>query len=171
MTGPEDAAVRHWTGFAYSIADRYFIPGGDKDDARQEALVGLLAALRTWDRGKGTLRSFVALCVERRVQEAVRHSNRLKHTPLTGALRVMRSEDGGERDAFESGHSALGRDPHLVAVENEELRELVRAFWVQLSPLERRAVLGRLDGLEYADIGAFKQIDNALHRARKKLAA
>lgn len=173
----EDAAVRYWTGLAYSIADRYFIPGADMDDARQEALVGLLAALRTWDAAKGTLRSFVGLCVERRVITAVKLAQAQKHSPLNSSLRAVTSEDGGSMDAVDlAAPSALGRDPHLVAVENEEIRELGERART-LTAMERRAVGGLASGYSYCEIEGIpagekpKWIDNAVQRARKKLAA
>lgn len=174
----EDDLVRQWQGFAYSIADGYYLPGSGFDDVRQEALLGLLAAIRDYRPGLGRrFPSFVRLCVERRVIEAVRLATRQKHRPISEAVRVVVSDEGKELvDAFEIAPSNLGRDPHLVAVEHENVRELT-ARARTLTATERRAIGGVTSGYTYCEIEGVpegekpKWVDNAVQRARRKLAA
>lgn len=137
--------------------------------------MGLLGAVRSFN-GSGTFRGFAVMCIKRRLITALKVATAGKNGPLNSALRVIVSDGGDETDAVEYGRSALGRDPHIVAVENGELAEIAdRAMY--LSDMERRAIGGVLGGYSYCEIEGVaegakpKWVDNAVQRARKKLAA
>lgn len=154
---------------ARSIARDYFLPGAEPQDVEQEALIGLWEASRDFN-GYGTFKQFAAMVIRRRLQTCVKHANREKHKPLTGAARNSWAEDGEPRPILDTL-------PHLhqvadLAEDHEQIRAVLASIARDLTPIERQAVIGIASGLSYAEIGLpFKQIDNALARARRKLRA
>lgn len=155
---------------AYAIAALYFWPGADRDDVKQEALIGLWIAARDWrpDAGR-TFRSFAELVIKRRLATCVKLAKRSKHAPLNDSIRVLVDEDG-------VSDQAVDQLPHLhqvadVAEDRERLAAVLRAIDTDLSPLERRCIIGVASGLSYAEIGPQKRVENALDKARRKLRA
>jgi RNA polymerase sporulation-specific sigma factor len=170
----EDAFVAAYRPLAYRLARGYFAPGLERDDLRQEALVGVMKAYRSWRPGHaGTVASFVRLCVTRQLVTALKTAQREKHGPLNDAYRTLRLEGSGEIvdtiDAVEEPDS----DPADVVERRERLRAVVRGF-AGLTPLERQCVVMFANGRSYAEMDAvigtgIKSADNALTRARRKL--
>lgn len=167
--------LENYRGFTYSIADRFRLPGYGFEDARQEGMIGLHIAIARYD-GRSSLKSFIALVVERRLQTALRLALREKHRALTESIREILLENGDLVDVLDTLSSPRARDPYLVAVDNERLRDLIAKI-ATLSPFERKCLTGVVNGLSYAEIenvcdsASMKRVDNALFRARLKLAA
>lgn len=158
----EDAAVRAWTPLAYRIAARFYLPGSDRDDVQQEALIGLWKALRDFN-GSGVKAAFLAMAVNRHLATKVKQAGRDKHRPLNEAIRVALDEDGETVpivDLLEGQRSEGGSAANQLV-----------AMRLLLTPLERRAVVGVACGMAYAELGEFRSVDNALQRARRKLRA
>lgn len=133
-----------------------FAPGLDREDLQQEALIGALKARRTYD-GSSPFLAFEWLCMRRAVISAARSAT----GPERGGGTWM--EDLPEDVA------AMHTTEHLAEVRAELRAIAARALL--LSPIERRAIEGVANGLTYQEIGGpFKQIDNAVQRARRKLA-
>lgn len=131
---------------AYAIARDYFIPGADRDDVRQEALIGLWIAARAYKKEKGPFPAFARVVVQRHLKDRVKAANRPKARLLTDADRTAEIAD---RTADET---------------DTQLSLLVDAL-PTLSELERRALAASLNGQPITS----KQQDNALQRARTKL--
>src|SRR3954447_11863479 len=71
------------------IARRLYLPGGDPDDLAQEARLGLLDAIRTWDPARGVpFSNFAWLCATREARSAVKSARATKHRPLTTATPI-----------------------------------------------------------------------------------
>ena len=161
--------LERWRPYALAISRAYFLPGAERADLEQEAMLGLFKALRDYRPDGGmSLRNFVALCVRRQVISAVKTATRQKHEPLTWAVRHETNEDGDELAAAE-----LIPDPRADVVDliaaREELGRIAGVVRDRLSPLERHALIGFATGHSYEDLGGHKLIDNALQRARHKL--
>lgn len=172
----ENELVERYAGFAVSIAKEFFIQGGDWEDVRQEALIGLLKGIRDYrpEKGSPDPRNFYGLCVRRHlVTESIR-AGRLKHVPLTQAMRHGVNEYGQPVPILD----LLGdecQDPAAILESRDLRRRLELVIAEGLSPHERTAVEGYRDGLSYAEIAGSddgrkpKWVDNALQRARRKL--
>lgn len=169
-----DQLVRRHAGIAYRIAADFYLPGADRDDTRQEALIGLYLAVTCFrpDRG-ATFTTFANHCIRMRLYQAVKLADRGKHRPLTNALRVVQLDDG-ETDATELAvdHRA---DPALIVAQRADLRTLALGTRT-LSALERVSLLGIANGHTYNQLAtttgtSTKSIDNACQRARVKLRA
>lgn len=174
MTQAPSALFLRHRPLAHSIAGAYYLPGGDDDDVRQEALIALWVAARGFDREFGVpFSTFARLVIHRRLGTAVRFATRGKHRMLTESVREVELEDG-PAPAVE-----LLVEPHGDQVEQlmqrDEVRRIVEVIG-GMTDLERTAIVGHVfEGRSYqalVDEGPFRdytQVDNALQRAREKL--
>jgi RNA polymerase sporulation-specific sigma factor len=171
---------------AYVIAREFFLPGADRDDLRQEAMIGVWKGLRDFREGQGTTRkSFVSLCVRRQLITAVKTATRDKHRAFNEALRDMPT--AGDDDPTLLGMLASpGADPAHILEERERVETLLTAVAHDLTPLERRVLIAFVNGSTMREIAEEvggttarypdgsprpKRVENALERARAKLAS
>jgi len=164
----EDAVIRH-RSLSARIANDYFLPGGDRDDVEQEAFIGLWEAARCYN-GEIPFTAFASIVIHRRLNDALRRARRGKHGPLNTALRSIPLEEDSERIDIGEAIPAWNTDADEILERRDEIRAMVGRLG-SLTPLERRVLAGFLDGREYSEMGPTKSVDNALQRARKKLAA
>lgn len=86
------ALLSRHQGLVLSITNRYFVPGGDSDDVRQQAMIGFWKAVRDFDPEAGTsFTTFAHTCMRRQVVTAVKAANRYKHQVLNAADRLSTS--------------------------------------------------------------------------------
>jgi RNA polymerase sporulation-specific sigma factor len=150
----------------HATRDLVYLPGSEREDLIQEAMVGLAEALRDYKPGAGMkLESFVALCARRKALSAIKAANRGKQLLLTRADRTTHVEaeivpalDVTSDPAADTAAQAIG---HVVFVERAKT----------CTAAELHALFGVAAGYTYAELGDTKQIDNALQRARVKLKA
>lgn len=172
-----DALVVRHAAQARMLAAKYFLAGGDREDLRQEALVGLWKAIRDYrdDRGS-TFDSFAELCIERQVITAIKTANRLKHQPLNEAYLFSMAVHGIDGDRMELGDifddDSRG-DPYTVISERDAFRALVTFFAENLSDFELEVLRGRVNGESYAETEErlqrhTKGVDNTVQRIRTK---
>ena len=133
-----------------------------EDDVRQECLVGLLSAVRTYrPDGGAAFTTYATTCIRRRLISLSRQ---------TGA-RLDREQSLGEEDPADEEE-----DPADRTVEREAVARLRALAQSRLTPLEYRVLTARLDGLPYAEIArrlgiTVKAVDNAVQRLRRKFSA
>jgi RNA polymerase sporulation-specific sigma factor len=178
------------------IARRLYLPGGDHDDLAQEARVGLVDAVRTWEPERGVpFSNFAWLCATREARNAVHAARAAKHHLLTTAT-PLDVADGSAKDALTAGelpfdHQANAQrrqrvrttgaacahggdhDPVAKTLGREQLRALI-ARTRTLTPLERRALALATNDHSHREIAAtlhirVRAVNNALQRARHKL--
>lgn len=162
----ETELVRQHIGVAFNIASDFFIPGASFDDVRQEALIGLLQAIRSHDPELGPFRPFAAKVIHRRLMDAVTAALRGKQLPLTQSVREGRDDDHALISIID-----LIPDPNSDPADRferrQELRNVLSALRA-LPPLERESLAHVMAGREYV---GNKRLDNAAYRARAKLKA
>lgn len=146
-------------------ARNYFAPGADHDDIVQEGMIGLFEAIRDYrEDERQTFRPFADLCVTRQIQSAVRASRRQKHLALNAAV-VLEAADESSVDRFVHQPS----DMYIYA--GSHLHSAMSA----LTEFERAVLRDYAEGRSYREMSerlacATKSIDNALQRAKRKLA-
>jgi RNA polymerase sporulation-specific sigma factor len=129
--------------------------GGDPDDLRQEAVITLYKAARTYREGIGvTFGLYAKVCVQNR-------------------LKVVLRKLAGRYVPYEK-LKLCGGNPERGYIEREAYRNLRGKLDILLTDYERRVLLMYLDGFSYKAIGLAlgknpKSIDNALRRIRSKL--
>ena len=159
----EEVLVLRYNRLVRICARPFFLTGGDSDDLIQEAMIGLLKAIREFDPERDvSFRTFAELCIRNRIRSVVMAAVRDKHAPLNNSLPMEAVPDV----TFSPEDSLLDRE-----ADNERLYQLKQ----QLSPLEQHILSLYLSGLTYGEIGAelnrpVKSIDNAIQRIRRKVA-
>ena len=97
--------LRRHEGLIMSVARRYFVPGGDHDDVRQQAMIGFWKSVRDYTPDAGaSFPSFARTCMQRQVITAVKAANRMKHSPLNESDRIAHHDaehDEDERSAVQ----------------------------------------------------------------------
>jgi RNA polymerase sporulation-specific sigma factor len=165
-----DALLRRYESLLRLWAAEFFLPGGGEDDLRQEARLGLLAAIGGYDSARGSFSGFARLCARRKLMTAVKLANGGRALALTDSRRVAIDDENEPVDSVDL-LAAWHTDPAEIIFEREQIRALVQSI-KRLSPLERRALVGVcFEGIEHRDLGEPKQVDNARQRATRKLRA
>ena len=173
--GGEEALVTRYNRLVRQITRPYFLAGGDSDDLIQEGMLGLMKAVREFDRSKeASFRTFAEVCIRNRVYSVLRAAAREKHSPLNHSISI-------ETPFFESnsytaitGHDAQENPEDLMIRRENRSHDLLRINQ-QLSALEGRVLSLFLDGLTYAEIAQVlhkppKSVENAVQRIRRKAA-
>ena len=97
--------LRRHEGLIMSVARRYFVPGGDHEDVRQQAMIGFWKSVRDFTPDAGaSFPSFARTCMQRQVITAVKAANRMKHSPLNESDRIAHHDaehDEEERSAVQ----------------------------------------------------------------------
>ena len=155
--------VANYKGLIRSLANRFYLVGGDKDDLLQEGMLGLFSAIQSYDETKGSFPSFVELCVLRQILDAVKRDSAEKQKPLYNYV-----------DLDVTKNWADGSNPLEKLLQKEYAEKVAFVLNVKLSPLERKVVTMFSEGYSYDDImvqtnKSYKAVDGALQRARKKL--
>lgn len=160
----EELLVMRYQQLTRACARPYFLAGGDSEDLIQEAMFGLLKAIREYDAARGgSFRTFAEVCVRNRIRSAVTAAARGKHAPLNHSL------------PLETSMSENEESPEHLMILREEGEERLDRLNRQLSNLEQRILALYLQGLSYRDIGhqverSAKAVDNAVQRIRRKVA-
>ncbi len=161
----EEELVKRYFRPVRMYARPYFLAGGDSEDLIQEAMFGLLKAIREFDsRCDARFRTFAEVCIRNRIRSAVTNATRSKHAPLNDSI------------PFESPMLGIGASPEELYISREEETERLARLGKQLSPLERKVLQLFLLGLSYQEISkqvgrSIKSVDNAVQRIRRKVAA
>lgn len=160
----EEELVKRYLRPVRIYARPYFLAGGDSEDLIQEAMFGLLKAIREFDPQRDALfHTFAEVCIRNRIRSAVATAARDKHSPLNNSV------------PFESPMLGSGDDPEALYISREEEAERLDKLQKRLSPLERDILALFLCGLSYREISAqvgrsVKSVDNAVQRIRRKVA-
>lgn len=160
----EEALVVRYQRMTRACARPYFLAGGDSEDLLQEAMFGLLKAIREFDAQRDTsFHTFAEVCIRNRIRSAVTAAARGKHAPLNNSV------------PFEQPMLGSDYSPEELFISREEEQERLEQINRKLSPLEQRILGLYLRGLSYQDIGAQvgrtkKSVDNAVQRIRRKMA-
>ena len=65
-----------YENFVFLKAKNYFLMGADKDDLIQEGMIGLLKAIRGYDKEKlASFKTFASICIKRQLITAIKSAN------------------------------------------------------------------------------------------------
>lgn len=139
--------------------------GIDCDDLYQEGMLGLVAAVYSFDEGFGVqFSSYASKLVSRNMLSAIRKANNKSNLPLQYYVSL-------DDDDTLLSHTPT---PEELVIFNEELDAVHEFIENKLSKSEKKVFKLNLAGLSYSEISEIldcdeKFIDNALQRTRKKL--
>jgi RNA polymerase sporulation-specific sigma factor len=114
--------LRRHEGLIMSVARRYFVPGGDHDDVRQQAMIGFWKAVRDFTPDAGaSFPSFSRTCMQRQVITAVKAANRMKHSPLNESDRIAHHDAEHDEDQGASAVQLPSVSHEGAAVERMDM--------------------------------------------------
>ena len=154
------AVLAHMMPVIRSHAAAGVCPGLDLDDAVQEGIIGLFAAIRSYRPGEGaSFGTYAGRCIQNAIRTARRAAGRKKHGPLNQSVPL--SEETPPR-------------PEELAIQNEQLQDTLQTIQTRLSPFEQEVLELFLSGCSYEQIAQAlgrspKSVENALSRLRRKL--
>ena len=163
--GSQEAFARlaaRYDGMLTALAKGLVVPALEADDLKQEGLLALLSAARSYREENGaSFATYARLCARRRMISARRR---------VMALPIPVEGDEPVADVLPDGQAA----PEQLVLAKEDERRLFDSLKQQLSPLEYAALCRYLDGYSYEEIAVrigstAKGVDNALARVRRKL--
>ena len=154
---------------AESLCGGFQAAGMEREDLLQEAYIGLLKAIRSFQPNhEMPFGGFAALCMKRQLISAVRRQNAKKHQPLNESVPL---EDSAEQNFGLLGQSP---DPETAFFRQEEALRQRKKLTELLSSLEKQTLQCYLSGYSYEEMAkklgcSEKTVDNALQRIRRKL--
>ncbi|MCM1042863.1 MAG: sigma-70 family RNA polymerase sigma factor [Corallococcus sp.] len=158
--------VAEYKGLVRSVANKFYLVGGNKDDLLQEGMIGLFNAVTDYDQSKGAFPSFVKLCVLRQVIRAVKTDSANKNKPLSNYVELSSLYGVAEN----------GINPLEILIDKELSERMKQIIASSLTSTEKKTLQLFLQGYGYDEIckslgKSYKSVDGALQRARKKLLA
>ena len=146
----------------------------DVSELSQEALVGFADAINNYREDKeASLSSFITLCVDRRLQVAIKKAGRLKNKMIKDALSLEEEYNASSqlRDLLSDN---LENDPLENILKMENYNELKQKIKDSLSSSEYEVYTYMINGLKYDEIASLinknlKQVDNAIQRVKSKI--
>ncbi len=157
------ALVRQFSPVIHAISRSYFLYGGDSDDLYQLGLIGFYEAIQKFDNEKNVdFARFAKVCIHSKIIDAIKESNRKKHSPLNTAV------------GFETLDAVGDGDPEKIFLVREQLLSVYSAIDFKLSDYEKSVLNMYIDGFSYKEISQrvgkdVKSVTNAICRIRNKL--
>ncbi len=147
------------------IASKYSFAPLEREDIIQEGMIGLLAAIKSFNSGKGTkFTTYASRCIDNSIRTALKKFSRLKDIPQDSIVAL-------EDDLVENNFGLSAEDEYLA---KESVTTLTDILYEGLSSFENEVLRLHIMGCSYTEIADKlgknpKAIDNAIQRIRKKL--
>lgn len=156
-----DALAQRYHGLLSSFVASLSVPGPEREDLMQEALIGLLRAVRSYDGVSACFGTYVVACVRNSVVTGLRRYGKQKQE-------VPYDDVGTLIDGFEF------ETPELQYFDIESTNQLQDRVFSALSKYERAVFEMYLAEIPYAIMAKKlnkneKSIDNAIQRIKAKL--
>ncbi len=153
---------------AYRVAAKFFLPGADDEDVRQEALCGLLIGVRTFNPARGvTLSAYLAFAVRMHLVSKVKQANRQQSQPLNTAERWVRDEHGRLSYAVDQAEDA-DADPALIVERKETFAEFTDAM-MALTAKRRGHLILAYNHPSYRHLDTRRRLETSVWTTRKQL--
>lgn len=156
-----DVLASRYHGFLSGYVASLPVNPSEKEDLMQEALIGLLKAVRSYDTTKSSFATYVSACVRNSVVSGLRrYGKQSKEVPVEDVVAV--------------GVTSASDTPELRFIDLETTAQLQEKVFSVLSPYETKVFEMYLAEVPYALIAKRlnkneKSIDNAIQRIKAKL--
>lgn len=169
-----DMILKAYTDLVSINAKKYFIIGAEQEDLIQEGVLGLLKAIKSYDKEKSQFKTFAILCIRNQIITAIKVANRQKNSILNEAiLNSTNSHENEELDDYKYGKIEGYKNPEEIYLMKEKLNNFMTYINENLSKLEKEVFDYMIRGYSYREIAKIlskelKTIDNAIQRIRNK---
>lgn len=168
--------IKKYKKLAKTIAQKYYISGGDNEDLVQEGMIGIFKAVRNFDEDEeASFRTFVEICITRQIQTAITGANRQKHKVLNESISLSAGENDDSESSLKDTLAAdsASFDPEEIMVLRDLFERLKTGSESLFSPMEKIIWEELLKGKSYIEISeeldkSPKAVDNAIQRIKKK---
>ena len=166
--------LKEYKNLIYLNVRNYFIIGAEQDDLLQEGTIGLLKALKAYQKEKSSFKTFAMICIRRQILTAVKASNTQKNTALNLAARNYIDCDGGKEIEYNKGlQSYVNYDPEEIFLTKEKLNNFKSFVNENFSSFEKEVFDYMIKGYSYREIAnelnkSLKTIDNSFQRIKRK---
>lgn len=147
----------------------------DNNDLYQEAMLGFADAINTYqdDKEAGIAR-FITVCVERKLQNAIKKGSTLKNKARLESLSFEHPLNNVSSTLMDIISDDNKNNPLINLTDQESYEELVKLIKDNLSTQEYEVYNLMVNGLNYQEIAILldkkpKQIDNSIQRIRGKI--
>ncbi len=147
----------------------------DYHDVYQEAMFGFLDAIDKYDENKdASLKTFISLCVTRRINAAIIKASRLKRKVEQEALSIDYTYDDSKLSLQKLVSDNNKNNPLEQMTKIEEINDTISLIRKVLSPKEEEVFNLLINDLSYKQIAIIlnsnpKSIDNAIQRIKAKV--
>lgn len=161
-----NAVIKQHRSLVELIAKKYYDFPMEQEDIVQEGMIGLFAAIKSFDSSKGaSFKTYASICINNAIQSAIRKHYRLKDVPVQNVVEY-------EEEAIPTENGISSAEDIYIAQENVSL--LTEALEQNLSDFENEVLRLHIIGCSYNEIAKRlcktpKAIDNALQRVRRKI--
>ncbi len=157
----ETALILRYRYLTKSLSRSFFLIGGDKDDLLQIGTIGLLRAIRSYDKNStASFKTYASTCIRNSMLDAIR-----KWQPQTSPLELQGADNSPLPHAD---------NPETTYINNETADLLFSAITSLLTPVEFEVLKLYLDAMSYEEIGKRlglekKKVDNTIYSLKKKI--
>lgn len=161
----EDELIGRYANLVKKCCRPLFLAGGDSEDLIQEGMLGLLSAVRTFEKtGGASFSTYAEKCIKNRLFSAVKRDGK-------GGNRILNDSVPIDDEVLSQRGS---RELEDLIINREYTEELILKIESGLSRFEKRVMELYLEGMSYSEIALRlgkreKSVDNAVQRVRKKL--
>lgn len=170
-----------YRNFVYLKARNYFLMGADREDLIQEGMIGLLKAIRGYDKEKLTsFKTFASICVKRQLITAIKSANSNKNMALNSSVNIgaggsgkSTSNNGIVSARIKGLDSYVSYSPEEIILSKEQVEGLKSYLKTHLSDFEYGVFKEMVRGTNYKEIATMmnkkvKSVDNAMQRIKRK---
>lgn len=168
--------IEKYKNIVNSIVKKYLpkieFSGLDEKDLQQEGLIGLMQAVKTFDKDKNVLfYTYANVCIESRIKTILRSENRQKNKNLNTSLSLdmLFNDEYNLYDVLVD----KSKDPSKQLMDKEEKEELINSLKNSLTEFECNVFELKLSGLSNSEIALIlekekRSIENTLTRIKQK---
>ena len=151
----------------------YNIIGIEVADLYQEGLIGLMHAIKTFNKEKDvTFYTYANTCIRSNIISAMRQTFRMKNRILNNSCSLDKLIEDTNHSYYELFKDE-SNEPNMVLIKEEEKRELISSIKKRLSKGELVIFELKLNGLNNSEIADLlnkdkKYVENTMFRINKK---
>lgn len=168
-----DLILKEYKKLIFLNVRNYFLVGAEQEDLLQEGTIGLLKAIKGYDKEKASFKTFATLCIRRQILTAVRSSTAQKNIALNEASGNNLETEDGHEDYPKELYSNIRYNPEAIFLSKEKIMEFQDFVEHNFSPFERKVFNYMIKGFSYKEIAEElektpKVIDNSFQRIKRK---
>lgn len=148
--------------------------GLDLNDFIQEGMIGLSAAIKSFDETRDiTFYTYAKNCIEHKMITLITKNMCEKHKVLNNSVPIEINDDEGFHIIYEGILEDMSYNPEELILKKENEKRLIEKVKTNLTDLESQVFDLKLSGFTYKEISEIldrntKSIDNAIQRIKSK---